>query len=73
MAVHRMIALFLNSMLMVLVTGQTELVDKDVEIIPGKNIQQLSDQSPLDAKYAGQFANIYSPPVSFRCNRILEI
>lgn len=71
MAMRQMIVVVLNALLMVLVAGQTELLDKDVEIISGKNIEQLSDavDSPLDAKYAGQFANIYAQPVSFaqRC------
>lgn len=67
MASHQMLVLFvLNSVLVIFVAGQTELLDKDVEIISGKQIEQLGDPSnPLDAKYAGQFAqNIYGPPVS---------
>lgn len=68
MASYQSIVLFvLNSILVIFVAGQTELLDKDVEIISGKHIeQQLADPSnPLDAKYAGQFAqNYYGPPVS---------
>lgn len=68
MASHQMLVLFvLNSILVIFVAGQTELLDKDVEIISGKQqIEQLGDPSnPLDARYAGQFAqNIYAPPVS---------
>lgn len=67
MASYQILVLFvLNSVLLIFVAGQTELLDKDVEIISGKQIEQLADPSnPLDAKYAGQFAqNIYAPPVS---------
>lgn len=75
----QMISLFvLNSIFVIFVAGQTELLDQDVEIISGKNIQQVADPSnPLDAQFAGQFAgqyggqyggqlaqNIYAPPVS---------
>lgn len=64
MAQYQMIVLIiLNSILVIFVAGQTELVERDVEIISGKNIDHLSDVNPLDAKYAGQFSqNIYAPP-----------
>lgn len=71
MAMRQTIFLFTNCLLMVLVAGQTELIDKDVEIIPGKNIEQLSDANPLDAKYAGQFANIYAQPVSWCSSNVV--
>lgn len=62
MAQYQMIVLFINSILVILVAGQTEL-QGDVEIISGRNVEQLSDINPLDAKYAGQFSqNIYAPP-----------
>lgn len=68
MASYQMLVLFvLNSILVIFVAGQTELLDKDVEIISGKQIEQLGGDpsNPLDARYAGQFAqNIYAPPVS---------
>lgn len=67
MAAYQMIVLFvLNSILVIFVAGQTELLEKDVEIISGKHIEQFADPSnPLDAKFAGQFAqNIYAPSVS---------
>lgn len=64
MAFSHVVLLFLNYFMVILVAGQTELVDKDVEIIPGKTVSQ---SHPLDAKFAAgpQYANdIYGPPVS---------
>lgn len=67
MATHQMIVLFvLNSILVIFVAGQTELLEQDVEIISGRHTDRLADPSnPLDAKFAGQLGqNIYAPPVS---------
>lgn len=63
MALHPVIVLFLNFILLALVASQNEF-DKDVELISGKSIDQLSNSSPLDSNYAGRFGNIYNPHVS---------
>lgn len=69
MAFAQIVLLFINYFLMILVAGQTELVDKDVEIIPGKTVPQ---SHPLDAKFAPQYANdIYGQPVSFHNKNII--
>lgn len=48
-----------------LVAGQGE-VDKDVEVISGKD---HPENHPLDAKIVGRYPNdIYAPPVSFKWN-----
>lgn len=61
MALHKIVVLLINYGLVGFVVGQSVL-DKDVEIISGKN----HPQNPLDAKFIGQYANdIYGPPVSF--------
>lgn len=59
---HQMVVfLFLNSIFVIYVAGQTELVEGDVEIISGKNIEQIADVNPLDARFAGQFSqNLYA-------------
>lgn len=63
MAFYQVVLLFLNYCMVVHVAGQSEF-DKDVEIIPGKEVSQ---PHPLDAKYAGLYANdIYGPPVSLK-------
>lgn len=56
--------LFINVLFIIFVAGQ-ELVEKDVEIISGKN----NPRNPLDAQFIGHYANeIYGPPVSLNAN-----
>lgn len=62
MALNKITVLFINYLLVIFVSGQ-ELVEKDVEIISGKN----NPRNPLDAQFIGHYANeIYGPPVSFK-------
>lgn len=63
MSFYKVFVLLLNSALVSFVAGQSVL-DKDVEIISGKN----HPPNPLDAKFIGQYGqygnDIYGPPVS---------
>lgn len=69
MALYKVAVLFVNYGLVAFVAGQSVL-DKDVEIISGKN----HPQNPLDAKFIGQYANdVYGPPVSFNLNIVKNL
>lgn len=58
---YSVILLFINYLMVICVVGQD--IDKDVEIISGKDHPQ---NHPLDAKIIGHYANdIYGPSVSF--------